>query len=47
MQTANINFIKVWLVKYFLKNIYSLKSLDLLAVNISKEGHLLCARDEN
>ena len=47
MQTANINFIKVWLVKYFLKNIYSLKSLDWYAVNISKEGHLLWARDEN
>ena len=28
MQAANINFVKVWLVKYFLKNIYSLKSLD-------------------
>ena len=27
MQPGNINFIKVWLVKYFLKNIYSLKSL--------------------
>ena len=26
-QPGNINFIKVWLVKYFLKDIYSLKSL--------------------